>query len=59
MRKYEQGDLIRSLDELMNQEFVMMNGKVYHTGWFGSWHIRNCKDYIHQKRLFKVEVYIS
>ena len=55
MRKYKQGDLIRSLDELMAQEFVMMNGKVYHIGWFSSWPVRSCKNYLDQGRLFQVE----
>lgn len=55
MKKYTEGKLIRSLDELMAQEFIMMNGKVYHIGWFSSWPARSCKIYIDMGRLFQVE----
>ena len=56
MKKYKQGDLIRSLDELMAQEFIMMRGKVYHFGWFNSWPVRSCKWYLDRGLLFRVEM---
>lgn len=36
-KKYTQGQAITSLDEMMEQEFVMYHKKVYHKGWVGSW----------------------
>lgn len=38
-RKYQRGDQITSLDALVQQEFVMVHGKVYHRGWVCSWQI--------------------
>lgn len=45
-RKYEQGERITSLDEMMQQEFVMVRGKVYHKGWFKSWQISLAQNYL-------------
>ena len=39
-RKYTPGKLIQSLDELMDQEFVYLNHKIMHRGWFMSWQLR-------------------
>lgn len=39
-RKYTPGEIIRSLDELAEQEFVCVNGKTTHRGWFMSWQFR-------------------
>lgn len=39
-RKYIKGDKITSFDELMSQEFIYYNGKIYHFGWFGGWQAR-------------------
>ena len=39
-RKYERGEHILTLDELAKQEFIYMDHKVYHRGWFGSWQFR-------------------
>ena len=36
-RKYKKGEPIKSLDELMQQEFIYFQHKIYHYGWFGSW----------------------
>lgn len=38
-RKYKPGDVIGSLDDLIRQDFIFMNGKVYHRGFFLSWSI--------------------
>ena len=52
-RKYKKGEPIKSLDELMNQEFVYMNHKIYHYGWFASWQGHWLKKCIDNKWLFK------
>lgn len=36
-RKYRQGELIQSLDELYKQEFVYQCNHLVHAGWFKSW----------------------
>jgi hypothetical protein len=41
-KKYKIGDVISSLDELAEQEFVFVNEKIYHRGFFGSWQFRFC-----------------
>lgn len=40
MGKYEKGEVITSLDELVKQEFVYWNDKITHFGWFISWQLR-------------------
>lgn len=35
-RKYRQGRIITSLDELINQEFIYIHHKILHKGWFRS-----------------------
>ena len=35
--KYVKGEPIKSLDELMAQELICFNNKIYHRGWFGGW----------------------
>lgn len=39
-QKYRKGELILSLDELVQQEFVYWNNKITHRGWFMSWQLR-------------------
>jgi hypothetical protein len=39
-RKYSKGEPIKSLDELVSQDFVYWNGKITHRGWFLSWQIQ-------------------
>lgn len=46
MRKYQKGYVIRSLDDLISHEFIYFQNKVYHHGWFASWHFRDCERYI-------------
>ena len=38
-RKYKPGGVICSLDELLHQDFVFLNGKILHRGFFLSWSI--------------------
>ena len=38
-RKYRQGKQITSLDELVKQDFVYMNGKITHRGWVQGWQV--------------------
>jgi hypothetical protein len=53
MRKYTKGDPIRSFDELMQQEFVYLNHKITHKGWFMSWRIQSADFYMKAGRIFK------
>jgi len=53
-RKFILGRPIVSLDELMNQEFIYWRGfKLTHVGWFSSWPIRLCQQYISKGYLWK------
>lgn len=36
-RKYRRGDRITSVNELVEQEFVYLDSKIIHRGWFMSW----------------------
>lgn len=38
-RKYKPGGVICSLDELLYQDFIFLNGKILHRGFFLSWSI--------------------
>ena len=53
MRKYKKGDLITSLDEFAQQEFVWMHDKVYHKGWAQSWRFLEIYRRIHGKDIYK------
>ena len=39
-RKFCKGDLIQTVDELLEQEFVYWGDKLYNRGWFMSWQLR-------------------
>lgn len=53
MKKYTAGDEIKSIDEMMQQEFIYLLGKVYHIGWFSSWPLRNANYHIHRGQIRK------
>ncbi len=53
MRKYKKGKPIKSMNELMNQEFVYFNHKITHEGWFKSWSLRFAQDMIDRGALYK------
>lgn len=52
-RKYDKGDKITSLDELVQQEFVYWNDKITHRGWATSWQIRMAYNAIQKGIIFK------
>ena len=52
-RKYQKGEQITSLDELMSQKFVYFYDKITNLGWFGSWQLRWALTMIEQGKLFK------
>ena len=52
--KYVKGEPIRSLDELMAQELICYENKIYHRGWFGSWQTFWAKRMLDSERVFKV-----
>ena len=53
MRKYDKGELITSLDELMQQEFIYCGNKIYHKGWVQSWQIRMVNEQMKRCNIFK------
>ena len=52
-RKYQKGEPITSIDELMSQDFVYFYDKITNSGWFGSWQLRWAKMMIDGGKLFK------
>lgn len=51
-RKYRKGRLITSIDELSKQDFIYMNDKIYHQGWFQSWPLRTIMIGLENNRLY-------
>lgn len=51
--KYQKGERITSLDELMAQNFIYCFDKITHHGWFQSWNMRLADQYIKRGVLFK------
>lgn len=51
--KYRRGDRIKSLDELVKQEFVYWNDKITHWGWFMSWQLRMTDNAIKRGIIYK------
>lgn len=54
-RKYQQGNVISSLDELAVQELVYINGKIYHYGWWASMQFRLVKRLMDDGHIRKAE----
>ena len=54
-RKYQQGNVISSLDELAVQELVYINGKIYHFGWWSSMQFRLMKRLMDDGHIRKAE----
>ena len=54
MKKYRKGEPIKSLEEMLEQEFVMFNDKVYHKAWMKQWHIGLAEEWIKMGMLYKV-----
>ena len=54
-RKYRRGKQIMSLDELSKQEFIYLNDKITHCGWFMSWQFRMTKRFIERGFLYYAE----
>lgn len=51
-RKYEKGEAISSIDDLMKQEFVYFDDKIYHCGWFRSWQLSMVVRHMDNSRIF-------
>ena len=49
---FVKGQPIKSLDELMRQEFVFYHHKVTHAGWFSSWQLGWAKRNIEQSNIY-------
>ena len=39
MKNFEEGEVLRSLDEIAEQEFIFCRGKLYNKGWFMCWQL--------------------
>ena len=44
---WKQGQ-IKTIDAMMNQDYIIVYNKVYHRGWFMSWQCRTAMNYINQ-----------
>lgn len=55
-RKYKQGDLVTSLDELSTLPVVFFHGKVVNCGWFLSWQLRWVLYRIKTGQIYKAEL---
>ena len=59
MSKYVKGEKITTIDELMEQDFVIFNYgegvqyKVYNKGWYQCWQLRMASLYVNTGRLYK------
>lgn len=51
--QYKKGEQIRSLDVLMEKEFIICRNKVYHRGWFISWTVNLANAYVKTGQLFE------
>lgn len=53
IKKWTKGRLIVDLEDLYNQEFIIMYGKVYNKGWFQNWLMVWAKHHIQQQVIYK------
>jgi len=54
MRKYDCGEPITCIEELMCRDFVIFNDKVYSKGWFRGWMLGWVFEKIKTKQLYNV-----
>ena len=54
-RKYRKGEQVRSVNELLDQEFVYWHDKIYARGWFLSWPLRMAYKAVKQGEIYKAE----
>jgi hypothetical protein len=52
-KNYDIGSNVKSLDELLKQEFVFVNNKLYHKGWFKAWQLNYVASLIGANKIFK------
>lgn len=52
-RKYRVGEPVKSMDELIEQEFVYWHEKIYHRGWFMSWPLNMASKAVRRGEIFK------
>lgn len=53
-RKWAKGNMITTFDQFNEQEYIWVNGKVYHCGWFQSWQYRQVSVWIKSGRVYEV-----
>lgn len=54
--KYEKGEKITTIDEMLKQEFIFDRHKILHRGWFGSWRISFAMSEINRGVIFKAKL---
>ena len=54
MRKWAKWNMVTTVDQFDEQEYIWVNGKVYHCGWFKSWQYRQVSDLIKSGRVYEV-----
>lgn len=54
--KYKTTGRITNLNELMEQDFIVLHGKVFHKGWFGSWQLRFAQNQIINNEIYKAKL---
>lgn len=47
-QKYRKGEPVRSMDDLLQQEFVYFHHKITHRGWFLSWQLKFALDMLNR-----------
>ena len=53
-RKWAKGNMITTFDRFDGQEYIWVNGKVYHCGWFTYWTYRQISNLIKSGRVYEV-----
>ena len=53
--KYQKGEQITSLDELLGCKLVYLEDKVQCAAWFGCWRLKDAMNHIKNGHLYRVE----
>lgn len=48
------GDQVKTIDELLSCEFICLEGKIYHKGWFCSWQLHFTDHMIKSGKIRKI-----
>ncbi len=50
--KFKKGKIIRSLDELMEQQYIFYKGKLYSREWFKFWELQIANQWVRKCRIY-------